>query len=255
LPGKRTTGLDELQFDELVALVRERAEWHAPTGRPRALTLEQAVKATLIYFKNNVTEEVIAELMFVDQATISRAIADIEKLIADVLGDWVPDLDEAVRGTTTVIDGSLLPCWSWRSDRDLYSGKHHTTGHNHQFIVTLNGHLAHVTDPLPGSFHDIRAARESGVLSTLDPGNMFGDKGYLGTGIITPFRKPPGGELLDWQHEFNTDVNRRRYVVERAIANFKVWRALHTDYRRPLPTYKTAFTAIRALYFFSRSSA
>lgn len=101
---------------------------------------------------------------------------------------------------------------------ELYSGKHHTTGHNHQFVVTLNGRLTHVSDPLPGSCHDTKAVRESKILETLDPGNMFGDKGYVGTGIITPFKKPRGGKLLDWQKEFNTQVNKRRYVVERAIA-------------------------------------
>ncbi|HSV67630.1 MAG TPA: transposase family protein, partial [Mycobacteriales bacterium] len=74
-------------------------------------------------------------------------------------------------------------------------------------------------------------------------------KGYLGTGLITPFRKPPGGELLPWQKEFNTAVNKIRYVVERAIANFKTWRCMHTDYRRPLSTYDTAFRAVRALHF------
>ena len=249
------SGLDNIRFDELVEMVEARVEWDSPTGRPKALTLEQAVKATLIYFKNNVTEEVIAELMFVDQSTVSRAIADIEIAIADALEDWVPDLDEAVRGTATVVDGSLLPCWSWASHPELYSGKHHTTGHNHQFVVTLDGRLAHVTDPLPGSVHDAKAARESGILDVLDPTNVFGDKGYVGTGVITPFKKPIGGELLDWQRKFNTDINSRRYVVERAIANFKVWRVLFTDYRRPLSTYKTAFTAVRALYFYSTSSA
>jgi hypothetical protein len=191
----------------------------------------------------------------VDQSTVSRAIADIEIAIADALDDWVPDLDEAVRGTATVVDGSLLPCWSWASNPELYSGKHHTTGHNHQFVVTLDGRLAHITDPLPGSVHDAKAARESGILDALDPTNVFGDKGYVGTGVITPFKKPIGGELVDWQRKFNTDINSRRYVVERAIANFKVWRVLFTDYRRPLSTYRTAFTAVRALYFYSTSSA
>jgi len=226
-----------------------------PGGRCTTVISSPVWAASPLYFKNNVTEEVIAELMFVDQSTVSRAIADIEIAIADALDDWVPDLDEAVRGTATVVDGSLLPCWSWASNPELYSGKHHTTGHNHQFVVTLDGRLAHITDPLPGSVHDTKAVRESGILDVLDPTNMFGDKGYVGTGVITPFKKPIGGELVDWQRKFNTDINSRRYVVERAIANFKVWRVLFTDYRRPLSTYRTAFTAVRALYFYSTSSA
>jgi hypothetical protein len=43
---------------------------------------------------------------------------------------------------------------------------------------------------------DIIAAAYSGV----------GDKGYQGSDFITPFKKPQGGELLDWQKEFNVQV-------------------------------------------------
>ena len=41
--------------------------------------------------------------------------------------------------------------------------------------------------------------------------------------MITPFKKPSGGELLDWQKEFNTQVNKIRYIIEQVIANFKTW--------------------------------
>jgi hypothetical protein len=51
--------------------------------------------------------------------------------------------------------------------------------------------------------------------------------------MLTPFRKPEGGELLDWQKEFNKQINMIRYVIEQVIANFKTWRIMHTDYRRP----------------------
>ena len=47
-----------------------------------------------------------------------------------------------------------------------------------------------------GSRHDNYSFGESGVLLTLDPENWIGDKGYVGNGMITPFKKPTGGELL-----------------------------------------------------------
>jgi transposase len=71
-----------------------------------------------------------------------------------------------------------------------------------------------------------------------------------GSGFITPFKKPQGGELLVWQKEFNAQVNRLRAPVERAIAYLKSWRILHTDYRRPLRTYTTSYRAAVGLYFF-----
>ena len=78
----------------------------------------------------------------------------------------------------------------------------------------------------------------------------MGDKGYIGKGMLTPFRKPPGGQLLEWQKEFNTAVNKIRYLIERTIAHLKTWRILHTDYRRPLATFATTISAVVALEFY-----
>jgi transposase len=80
--------------------------------------------------------------------------------------------------------------------------------------------------------------------------SSIGDKGYQGSGYITPIKKTRSRELLQWEKEFNADVSRLRAPVERAIAHIKSWRILHTDYRRPLRTYLTSFRAAIGLYFF-----
>ena len=250
MPGQPTTGLTPEQFDELVARIEERVVWDCGVGRPRGLTLRQAVKATIMYFKTNVTEEVIGELLFVDQATVSRAISDLEGVIAEVLAEFVPDLATELAERVGIVDGSLCPCWSWADAPELYSGKHQTTGHAHLFVCDTDGELVHVSDPLPGKTHDAKALDDTGLSELLGADNSIGDKGFIGKGPTTPFRKPADGELLDWQKEFNTAINKIRYVIERAIANFKTWRCLFTDYRRPRRTYSTAFHAIRALHFF-----
>jgi hypothetical protein len=113
LPGQATTGLTSEQFDELVERVGERIVWDYGRGRPRELTLHQAVKAVVMYFRTNVTQELIAELLFVDQSTISRAISDLEEIIAEALDEFVPELPEEIEGRVAIVDGSLCPCWSW----------------------------------------------------------------------------------------------------------------------------------------------
>ena len=57
--------------------------------------------------------------------------------------------------------------------------------------------------------------------------------------MITSFKKPAHGELLDWQKEFNTRVNKIRWIIEQVISHFKKWRIVHTDYRRPIGTFAT----------------
>jgi hypothetical protein len=68
--------------------------------------------------------------------------------------------------------------------------------------------------------------------------------------MITPIKKPAHRKLLDWEKEFNTQINKIRYVIEQTIANFKTWRILHTDYRRPLKTFTETITAVIALHFY-----
>ena len=57
------------------------------------------------------------------------------------------------------------------------------------------------------------------------------------------------------QKQYNKAINTLRAPVERAIANLKTWRTLHTGYRRPLHTFPETITAIIALEFFKNSFA
>ena len=70
---------------------------------------------------------------------------------------------------------------------------------NVQVASTIYGRLAWVSDPVDGSRHDNYCQKESGVLVTMDPKNWISNKGYVGNNMITPYRKPAGGELLGWQ--------------------------------------------------------
>lgn len=87
-----------------------------------------------------------------------------------------------------------------------------------------------------------------GVLVDAVPrADWMGDKGYIGMGMLTPIRKPPGRSLVRWEKDFNKSVNRTRYMIERTIANIKTWRILHTDYRRPYNTFHVTISTVIAL--------
>ena len=161
-----------------------------------------------------------------------------------------PTADDLDGGRQFIVDGTLLPCWSWGAHPDLYSGKHKTTGMKVLVACTLQGRLSWISDPVPGKRHDNYCLGESQVLEDADPLNWIGDKGFIGNWMITPFRKPAGGELLDWQKEFNSQVNKIRWVIEQVIANFKTWRIMHTDYRRPIETFTATITAVIGLHFY-----
>jgi len=89
---------------------------------------------------------------------------------------------------------------------------------------------------MPGATHDSKAITTSGVLEQIDPSCCTDDKGYIGTGVVTPCKKSPNGELTQAQKQANKALGRIRYVVEGTIAHIKAWKILAHDYRRPLHT-------------------
>ena len=76
-----------------------------------------------MYSKNNIAQEAIAELLFVSQSVISETISLLDGLMVKVLKEFEPDMHEEIAGRVSVIDGSLHPCWSWRSLEGLWPGK------------------------------------------------------------------------------------------------------------------------------------
>jgi hypothetical protein len=244
----RTTGLERERITDLCVWIHEVTDPEALKWPP-ILGLFRSVLISLTYLRRNRVQQELAETYGVSQPTISRAITVVTPLLGAVLRRFVPTAEELNSKSHYIVDGTLLPCWSWADHPQLYSGKHKTTGMNVQVVCTLDGDIAWISDPIDGSRHDTYCLGESAVLDAVDPGNWLGDKGYVG--MITPIKKPVGRDLLDWEREFNTQVNKIRYVVERAIANFKTWRILHTDYRRPLSTFPSTISTVVGLYFYA----
>lgn len=256
------SGLDAEQLDELEYRVAELLEepWDKGTGRPRELTLRQALIVVNGYMRNNITEEVWAEIFDVDQSTISRHITFLTPLIDQATEEFRPsteDAAEATRDAVALVDGTLWPCWSWAGERELWAGKYKTTGHGSLIITNLAGHITYVSEPVPGNQHDMAKLKESDSETILKlAGGVIGDKGFIGTDYITtPVRKPEHRELYLREHDYNNQVSSLRAPVERAVANLKTWRILFTDYRRPLKTFLSSFRAAVGLYFFKESFA
>jgi hypothetical protein len=197
----RTTGLEITQMQELVLRVHgELAEpWKKGTGRPKSCGLYEAAEIACMYIRQNVTEEFLGDLRHVSQSTVSRIVTVLVPIVKSVLEEFVPsaaDAIEMVRGRICLVDGTIAPCWSYEDHRELWSRKHGTTGFNAQLICVLNGNPVYISEPLPGKSHDVAAFRETPVAEIVkNSGGGIGDKGYQGSGMVTPVKKPEGGEL------------------------------------------------------------
>jgi hypothetical protein len=128
----------------------------------------------------------------------------------------------AEKKQTVLVDGFLAPTWSWRDTPELWSESIRQPVLMARPSRISGVILLFVSEPVTGNNHDITAlagTETADVMAAAFSG--IGNKGYQGSGFVTPFKKPQGGKLLDWQKEFNAEVNRLRAPVKRAIAHLK----------------------------------
>lgn len=100
-------------------------------------------------------------------ATVYRYIREAVEALASL----APSLDEAmttIRAKAFVIlDGTLLPIDRIAADAPYYSGKHKRHGMNVQVLTDPFGRLLWASPALPGSTHDLTAARQHGIIEAL----------------------------------------------------------------------------------------
>ena len=126
-----------------------------------------------------------------------------------------------------VIDGTLIAIDRVARDRPFYSGKHKRHGMNLQVISSPAGEILWVSGPLPGSEHDLTAARIWGIVRALAAAGLItlADKAYISAGerVLTPYRgrgKPASQKAANRAHA------RLRAPGERANAQLKTWHTL-----------------------------
>ena len=96
---------------------------------------------------------------------------------------------------------------------------------NLQVISPPEGDVLRVSRPLPGSVHDLTAARIRGIIRQLAAAGLItlADKGYIGAGqhVLTPYRGKPSS-----QKAASSARARLRAPGERANAQLKTWHLL-----------------------------
>jgi hypothetical protein len=160
-------------------------------------------------------------------ATVYRYIREA----VDVLAAQARTLAEAMTTVRTkayvILDGTLLPIDRIAADTPYYSGKHKRHGMNVQVITDPFGRLLWASAALPGSTHDLTAAREHGIIDALATAGLkcWADKAYQGAGrhVRVPFR---GRRLKRWKRRHNSTHAKIRCLGEQAMAVLKGWRLL-----------------------------
>ncbi len=135
--------------------------------RWRRLSVGRQALLTLAHLRNGHPYAQLAAGFGIGTTTAYRYITEA----VEVLAALAPTLAEAVRKASlkafVLLDGTLVPIDRIAADRPFYSGKHKRHGVNVQVLADPFGRLLWASPALPGAVHDIRAAREQGIVDAL----------------------------------------------------------------------------------------
>ncbi|MGH3246502.1 MAG: transposase family protein [Trebonia sp.] len=209
----------------------------------RALTCWQQAKFILAWFRDKPGIRRLGQGSGISQATAYRCKDEGIK----VLKAKAPTLHEALENAAEqglpylILDATLISadrCTDKKTSRKgalidkWYSGKAHEHAGLVQGLIAPSGIPLWLSDVLPGSTHDITAARQQ-VLPAVRPYlknlPILADSGCegAGPGVHVPVKKPRKGELDIDTITRNTLLRSLRYQGERGFAVLKErWRAL-----------------------------
>lgn len=221
LPLSRST------LNYLTGLVRRNRTKLRSKGR--VLNPGQQALMTLAYLKKGETFAQLAAGFGVGTTTAWRYVNEAVAL----LSARSPKLHQALARAKKnglrhlVLDGTLIAIDRLAADRLFYSGKHKKHGVNLQVIAGPDGQIVWVSGAVPGSIHDLKAARNWGIIRALATCGLLvlADKGYIGAGdhVLTPYKgrgKPAS------QKQANRSHAKLRGPGERANAQLKSWKVL-----------------------------
>ncbi|MFB6507236.1 transposase family protein [Streptomyces sp. NPDC002466] len=160
-------------------------------------------------------------------ATVYRYVREAIELLAALAPSLAQVMRTANRLAFVILDGTLLPIDRIAADTPYCSGKHKRHGMNVQVLTDPFGRLLWASPALPGSTHDLTAARTHGIVDAVAAADLkcWADKAYQGAG--RPVRVPFRGRLLKrWQRRHNSSHAKIRCLGEQAMATLKGWRLL-----------------------------
>jgi hypothetical protein len=201
-------------------------------SRWRKLSCSRQALLVLAHLRCGDTYTRLAAGFGVGVATVYRYVTELVDLLARSAPDLAAAMNAARRKAYVVLDGTLIAIdrvgMRTGADRPYYSGKHKRHGLNVQVLTDPAGRLIWASPALPGSVHDVKAARRHGLVHALTGYDIpvLADRGYQGAAgtIRVPIR---GRNLPTGPTAVNTAHARLRAPGERGPATLKTWRLLH----------------------------
>jgi hypothetical protein len=155
-------------------------------SRWRKLNASRQALQVLAHLRCGDTYARLAAGFGVGVTTVHRYVAELVDLLAADAPDLAAAVQAARRKAYVVLDGTLIATdrvgMRTRSDKPYYSGKHKRHAVNVQVLTDPAGRLLWASPALPGSIHDVKAARRHGLIHALTGRDVpvLADRGYQG---------------------------------------------------------------------------
>ncbi len=256
---RQLTGITPAAFEQLLAELEplyQRADAkrkNKPTrqrkpgaGRKFTLPLGDRLLMLLMYYRTYTTHAFLGFLFGIDDSSVCRNINPLQPLLAGIfrIPERRVELEpDEIRELFFDATERASPRPTQRQKR-YYSGKKKRHTLKHRVVVVRKRkepgragqrrrvRIAAVSKAFPGTTHDKKVYDRTRVVCPRGVPRT-GDTAYSGTGLSTPRRRPPKGQLTARQKAGNRRVSRRRIVVEHGIGKMKVWRIAAERYRNP----------------------
>jgi hypothetical protein len=241
-------------------------------GRSYKLDLATYLLMTMMWVRLYLTTEVLGVLFGVDKSTVSRngrRILAVLRQVSEGEIDWPDppargegkDLAEALAAYPdlfAILDGTEQPVQRPKDpqrQRAFYSGKKKRHTIKNGIIVNEKGLIRAVTLSTPGSMHDLRHFRTSGVLDRIPREvGVLGDAGFDGLhhdlpehSVATSHKARRNHPLTEDQRLINRELSCVRIVVENVLAQMKHFRSLAERFRHSLEIHDDLFIIVAAI--------
>jgi len=233
-------------------------------GRRRKVYARQKFLMTLIYLRQNVNHTVVGQMFGVSADTSENVFHEVLLILQREFpsqkweaekkwrkdGKWSPaEVDYLIIDSfETPIKRSSIN----EKQRKKYSGKKKMHTLKSQLITDQNGEIIQINAGFDGPKSDIEIYRDTKLKKQWLAKPKLGDKAYVGEDVVSPQKKPKGGELSEAEKEKNRELSAKRIRVEHGVRKVKTFKILRQDYRLETWIFPKIAETVVGLIQFSR---
>ena len=273
--------IEAIERMRMTPLFRNCASTASARGNRCKLDYERLLYLSLIHIKATLSQDQLAGMFGVDQSAICRYLKLNERVMDEVLPTpknisreiAACKTDEerkkfmpGKKGGDLTIDGTRVPHVrpsDEKEQREYYTRKNKTHCTNTLTVTNRKTVTVHMSKTLPGSRNDI--VMLEGLAETFpsmaDPDTpekkrirLIGDSGFQGSekrlpGIIpvNPAKRTAKKELTAAQREWNLEISKTRYKIERTYADMKWNQILRRPFRGTPEQFNRIFNIVAGL--------